>query len=131
MIPTPGTIAVDDNGRPLHAHRDTVFSLYVETKNNAVKWERAWKNGRSFTLIPFKITGKEIVGPAKSGDKKIEMAAGNGNTLWKLELADDLQKQKPPKPATPDGILLKAKNGNQLLYIEIKSLTELASPEFQ
>jgi hypothetical protein len=131
MIPTPGTIAVDDNGRPLNPFRDTVFTLYVETKSNSIKWERAWKGGRSFNVIPLKIGQGEIVGKSKTGEKKVEASAGKGNTLWKLELADDTQKQKAPKPASHRGILLKAMNGKRPLYIEIKSLVELSSPEYQ
>ncbi|QEC55349.1 hypothetical protein [Flavisolibacter ginsenosidimutans] len=130
MIPTPGTIAVDDSGNPLNASRDTVFTLYVETKSKTVKWERAWKNGRSFALIPSQINKEEIVGTAKKDNGKIVIAPGNSNTLWRLELADDQKKEKLPQ-AAQQGILLKGRSGNKPFYIVIKSLTELASPEYQ
>ena len=129
-VPTRGTIAVDDNGRPLDPGRDSVFVLIVETKSNAIKWERAWKDGRSFSLLVSKISGKETLGRSRAGEN-IEMAPGKGNTLWKIELADDAQKRKAPERMAHHDILVQAKSGNKSFFISIKSITELASPEYQ
>ncbi len=131
MIPMPGTIRVDDNGRPVDK-RDTVFNLYVETKGNNIHWERAWKNGSSFAVIPSRVNmAKVLVGESLSEKKKIELSPQKGGLLWQLELSDDSKHQKAPQRLSGAEVLLKGKWKNKTFYYKIKSLSELASPLYQ
>lgn len=131
MIPGPGTIMADENGQAIDPVRDTVFTLYVETKNSSVQWETAWKNNRSFSVIPQPVTTALVVGETKSTGRKISISPSSGNTLWQLELSDDQQKTRPPQHVSGHEVLLKGISNNQPFFVKLSSLTELASPLYQ
>lgn len=132
MIPSPGTIAVDEKGNELPPPRDSVFYLYVETKGSNIQWERAWKDGRSFSVLPVAVNQQRVqVGTDAMKNRNIQLSPASGNTLWQIELSDDLQRNKPPKTVTPHEILLKGIEAGRPVYVTIKSLTQIASPEYQ
>jgi hypothetical protein len=131
MIPSPGTIMADENGQAIDPVRDTVFTLYVETKNPSVKWETAWKNNRSFSVIPQPLTTALVVGETKSTGRKISLSPSTGNTLWQLELSDDQQKTRPPQSVSGNEVLLKGVSNKKPFFVKLSSLTELASPLYQ
>ncbi len=130
VIPIPGNIPVDDNGNPLELKRDTVFTVYIEAKSSGIQWEKAWKNGRYFSIIPAVIKKSKVeVGETKTENKKIVLTPQKGNTLWQLELSDDNKHQKSPQSLLSGGILLKGKWNNQSSFFhKITRLTEMASP---
>jgi hypothetical protein len=131
MIPSPGTIMADKNGQPIDPVRDTVFTLYVETRNPSIQWETAWKNNRSFSFTPQPLTKAMAVGETKSTGQKISLSPSPGNTLWQLELSDDQQKTRPPRYVAGNEVLLKGISNNQPFFVKLSSLTELASPLYQ
>ncbi len=131
VIPIPGTIRVDESGRPVDK-RDTVFNVYIETKASDIHWHRAWKNGRSFAVTAFPVNAaKAVVGESRAGQRKIELSAQKGSALWQLELSDDTKHEKAPQRLLGSEVLLKGQWKNKTFYYKIKSLTELASPQYQ
>src|SRR5919107_1847641 len=61
VIPIPGIVAVDENGRELNNQRDTVIHVYIEVADKSIKWEKAWKGDRSFSLMAFPVTNEKAV----------------------------------------------------------------------
>lgn len=132
MIPMPGTVPVDEQGNEVRPQRDTVYFIYVETKEKDIKWERAWKNGRSFSVIPSALReAKTVITSGLGGNQKIRISPADGNTVWQIELSDDQQKAAAPQPLKAGEILLIGKEKGKAFYVTINTVTEIASPEYQ
>lgn len=129
-IPVPGTIAVDENGQPRNNKRDTVFSIFAETKETNINWEKAWTNGHSYSLTSVNKTNSKIeIG--EGATKKITLTPQSGNTIWQLELSNDQKNEKPPQRLSAMEILLKGQWKNKSFFYKIKSAKELPSPMYQ
>ncbi|MDB5208089.1 MAG: hypothetical protein JWR72_3164 [Flavisolibacter sp.] len=132
MIPTPGTIAVDDAGQPIPVQRNKVYSVFMEVKDSSLQWTKAWADNKFFSIIPLPINGKTaMIGNKKENDQKVVMAAGNENILLQLELAPNELFQKPPQLLTPGEVLLEGKRQGKLFYYKVSKAVELASPMYQ
>jgi hypothetical protein len=132
MIPTPGTIPVDDAGQPIPIQRNKMYNVFLEVNGPVPEWTKAWTDGRFFSIISLPIKEKTtIVGKRKEDDQKVVMAAGKGNTLLQLELAPNELFQKPPQPLKRGEILLQGKWKGKPFYYTVTKVRELASPEYQ
>lgn len=131
MIRTPGTIPVDDNGQEIPVQRDTTFSVYAETVSRDFVWERAWRNGREFTISAAPVQGGEVeVGVTLSGDRKVVLKPGRENTLWRLELTALAETTVPSKPLKRGEVLLQGKRKDQPFFYKTGPSIELASPVY-
>lgn len=132
MVPTPGTIPVDENGQPLEYKIDTVFSVFVETRNADMQWLRAWKKNASFALSSSRIkSGSIVVGASRPENKEIRLRAKEGHTLWQLHLSAEQKTVSAPQSLKGQDLLLQGKWKNGTVYHTIRSWTALASPLFQ
>ncbi len=94
-----GTIAVDDNGRPLTRGVDTSYAIYVEAPAGAkIKWERGWINNTAFRVTASAVNEKSVqVGYAETMNKPIVLKASAGNTLWRIDLHEPTGETKNNK----------------------------------
>lgn len=131
-MPMRGTLPVNENGQPINSKQDTVFILFVETKENKIQWNKAWKGGTLFLVNSTQIKeAKAVVGETTPDNKKIILSPAKGNTLWQIELTGSPIYEKAPQSITHQEILLKGIRKKQVFYHRISILTELASPLYQ
>jgi hypothetical protein len=131
MIPIPGMVAVDENGRELNNQRDTVVTIYVEVTDSSVKWRKAWRAGRSFSLISYPVNKGQFIVGKTIHDENIVLTPQHGNTLFQLQISNDKKYEKSPQRVTGTEILLEGKWKNKLFYYKIKTLAQVASPLYQ
>ena len=82
----PGNIAVDRNGNSI-SPGDTLNTIYVETTTGQIRWTRARKNGKDYSVIKTLITESPFdAGTNKMTNEKIILHSTEGNKLWKLQL---------------------------------------------
>jgi hypothetical protein len=131
-IPIPGTIPVDDAGQPLAIHREKVYNVFLEVKDNSTVWAKAWTDGKLFSVIPQAIKGTTVVvGKRRRDGTQIVMKAGAQSSLVQLELAPGEVYTKPPQTLANGEILLEGKWKGKNFYYKIPTVIELASPEYQ
>ncbi len=123
----PGNIAVTEQGDEIPS-RDTVNLVYIESPSNDIHWKNAWKNGKTFTILPTLIdSGSYDVGTKKTTNENMLVHATRGNKLWQLQLITSDETIAPPEKILQDEILLEGDyHGNQILKT-IKNPVELNS----
>jgi hypothetical protein len=128
-IQNRGTIAVDENGKPLTPAVDTLQIIYVETEQRPIIWEHAWKDNKTYNISAVQMTQKQIeIGKEKGTQRNISISASKGGQLWLLEFSpsDNL-----PAPATINhgSILIQYKLNGKKILRTISHQTELSLPE--
>lgn len=123
----PGNIAVDENGNEIPS-RDTINFIYIESPSKDIHWKNAWKNGKTFTILPTLIDAISYdVGTIKTTNEKMLVHVTHGNKLWQLQLIASDEIIAPPEKILQDEILLEGvHHGNQILKT-IKNPVELNS----
>ena len=119
----PGMLRVDEKGEPFPVIPDTAVIVYVETTSKLIKWERAWQNGRSYSIAAQQIVTTPFpAGKLYKDDRQITLFILKGNFLWQLYLSPEAQQKiVPEKKINKNEILLKGK------YME-KSFFQKADP---
>ena len=85
----PGNIAVDRNGNSISSG-DTLNTIYVETTTGQIRWTRARKDGKDYSVIKTLITESPFdAGTNKMTNEKIILHSTEGNKLWKLQLVPE------------------------------------------
>ena len=123
----PGNIAVTEHGDEI-PRRDTINLVYIESPSNDIHWKNAWKNGKTFTILPTLIdSGSYDVGTKKTTNENMLVRATRGNKLWQLRLITSDETIAPPENILQDEILLEGVyHGNKILKT-IKIAVELNS----
>lgn len=126
----PGNIAVDPNGRPLHRGPDTLTTVYLETcLSGVIHWEKAWKNGNSFSVQSIPIPSQTAdVGIRKADSQKVTLTPAKGCKLWRLELVPDDSPVKQPVKTHPGEIILRGEYGHRTILQRINNVTEIVAP---
>lgn len=132
FIRMPGTIPVDDSGQEIPVQRDTAFFVYVETSAPGFQWEKAWKDGRSYSVSAVQVADSEVqVGISKNGDRRIVLSPSKNNNLWLLEMTEDPQVNASPQPIKKGEVLLQVKRKGKSFYFKTGPSVELSSPLYQ
>jgi hypothetical protein len=124
-----GTMAVDENGKPLTPAVDTLNIIYVETDAQGIIWEHAWKNNKTYNITATQVKERPVeVGKEKGSQKNISINPSKGTQVWILELSpsDDIA---PPKGTNPATILLRYKLKGKRIFRTISHQTELWLPD--
>lgn len=97
-----GTIAVDDNGRPLTRGVDTSYVIFVEVPATAnISWQKGWINNAAFTLSASPVNENSLqVGYGEGMNKPIVLKASAGNKLWRIDVQGHTGEAKNNKVAT-------------------------------
>lgn len=123
----PGNIRVDENGNEIPS-RDTVNLIYIESPTEDIHWDTAWKNGKTYFILPTLIdTGSFDVGTNKMTNKNIIIHASAGNKLWQLQLILSEKKNLPPVTILQNEILLQGTYNGKRILQKIKNQVELNS----
>jgi hypothetical protein len=123
----PGNIRVDENGNEITS-RDTVNLIYIESPTEDIHWDTAWKNGKTYFILPTLIdTGSFDVGTNKMTNKNIIIHASAGNKLWQLQLILSEKKNLPSVTILQDEILLQGTYNGKRILQKIKNQVELNS----
>ena len=118
----PGNIPVDAQGEPLHQGPDTLYTVYVEAKEE-VSWDSAWMNGRRFAVETSRVTEFPVVaGTDKSTGKDISLTPGRRNQLWLLSLDQGLIFALPPGKLEKGSMLLRGRSVSGSFLHRIDSL---------
>ena len=125
----PGNIRADSDGNPVYQPPDTIYTIYLETYGDSIKWIAAWRNGQSFSVIATIVTGlPPEIGKNKQTKEKIVLMSEKGDELWLLQLNKSESSTKPPVSAAEGAIILKGKSGNKTIIHVLNSQTELTIP---
>lgn len=123
----PGNIAVNENGNEIPS-MDTVNLIYVETPAQDIRWVNAWKNGKTYTILPTLIdSGSYEVGTRKTTNENMIINATRGNKIWQLQLIVSDEMIPPPSNILQDEILLELTYHGKKIFQDIKSQIELNS----
>ncbi len=93
----PGNIAVDENGKPLRASADTIYTIYIEASTH-ILWDSAWANNKLYSIISKLISvtpfdaGKKMI-----NNEKIILKTSRGYKLWQLEFYESGKSFYPQK----------------------------------
>ena len=102
----PGNIAVSENGIEIPS-RDTVNLIYLESNSKDIQWRNAWKNGKTFIILPTVIDANSYdVGTKKATDENMVIHTTNGNKLWQLQLIASDTAIPPPVNILQNELLL-------------------------
>jgi hypothetical protein len=124
-----GTIAVDENGKPLTPAVDTLHIIYVETDGQGIVWEHAWKNNKTYNISAMQVSERPVeVGKEKGTQKNILINPSKGTQVWILELSPS-DHIDPPKGTNPATILLRFKVKGKTFYRTITNQKELSVPD--
>lgn len=124
----PGTIPVDANGQSLYNGPDTLYSIYLETNGRKVEWDKAWKNGKAYSIVTTLITTyPHDAGFEKATGKKNILIPAKGNQLWVLHLAPIDQKTTVPAYLKTGQMIIQGKYGSKIITQIIKKETELST----
>jgi len=124
----PGNIRMDEQHNPINSGPDTVYSIYLETKDVAIKWVGAWKNGKPYSIVSTAIDETPYqVGVDKLSNQNVILEPVAGNKLWQLQLEPTENKSKPPVKTTTDEIIIKGKAGKKTIIQRIYSQVELTT----
>lgn len=90
-INTGGNIAVDVEGKPLQSNVNVLYTIFVETNSNAIKWDSV-----QIGEIRYAISSSSIeyfspltIGKLKNMEKDYTVIPQKGNHLSKLEIQGD------------------------------------------
>ena len=124
-----GTIAVDENGKPLMAAADTLHMIYVETDRQGIAWDHAWKDNKTYNITATLVSQIPIeVGREKGSQKNISIRPSKGSQLWLLEFSP-AKDVAPPRRINPGAIMLRYKLKNTKFLRIIPHQTELSLPD--
>lgn len=132
-VSRPGTIAVDENGKPLNAGEDTTFIIYVETKKTvSPEWKYAWKNDKFYTLNYSLVEQKSVrAGKNKLSGEEITISATGSNKLWLLQLIPVSEKKPSPKKMASNEMMIQGVYKNSIINKKISELVILFSAPSQ
>lgn len=129
-IRIPGTIAVDENGRPFRNEPDTSTTVFVEIKGETPQWNYAWKNDRLFAITATKISELPFeVGRSKSGNELITISINKGNSLWMLSFLPSSDVVPVPEKGSGNVFILSGKLKDQTIIYKIDRSVELMTHE--
>ncbi|MFL5772248.1 MAG: hypothetical protein ACJ75F_03765 [Flavisolibacter sp.] len=130
-IRMPGTLAVDQNGKPIHKGADTSTLIFVETAREGIIWEKAWMDNKSFIINPVAINNIPLeLGHKKTTGEPVVLAPGKDNQFWQLLLkpSDNPVSTESLKEGE---ILLQGRYKNKKFTKKITDITELLNPDAQ
>ncbi|HRN72420.1 MAG TPA: hypothetical protein PLM81_04785 [Ginsengibacter sp.] len=92
----PGTIAVDENGNEIPPIIDTVYTVYVITKDSVDHWETACIKGKYFDAYAT-LSNQDVVAleSAEATDEKINIEVPRQSRLWIVSLSLRIDKKEP------------------------------------
>lgn len=123
----PGNIAVTEHGDEIPS-KDTVNLIYFESPYKDIRWINAWKNGKTFTILPTLIdSGSYDIGTRKTTNENIIIHATVGNKLWQLQLIISDGTIPPPLKILQDEILLEGTYHGKKIFRMVKNPVELNS----
>ena len=123
----PGNIAVDPDGKPMHAGPDTLYTVYVETDRQGIEWKKAYIDGRMYDVTARPVTATPFgAGTDKRSGRKIWLPAAKGNRLWQLDLGLTDAAPVYPRKTEPGKILLEGKRGNRKIVVKVSDVVELS-----
>lgn len=123
----PGNIAVDANGNEI-SYRDTINFIYIETSTDRIQWEMAWKNNKTYAIIPTLIKiNPFIAGTNKITNETVKINIENGDKLWELRLVSSEKKVRNPVKMLPGEIVVQGTYNNTKFLQKISKQVELSS----
>lgn len=92
----PGTIAVDENGNEIPPVIDTVYTVYVITKDSVDHWETACIKGKLFDAYAILSSQNAIALESAEGtDEKINIEVPPQSRLWIVSLSPRIDNKEP------------------------------------
>lgn len=130
-IRMPGTIPVDENGKPLYKGPDTSTLVFVETVRDGIIWEHAWYGNRSFNVNSVRVDNVPVeLGINKTTGEKIMLMPMNDGQLWQL-LLEPSAYLVTPEELKQGEVLLEGKYKDKKFTKKISGITELSGPDAQ
>jgi len=130
-IRMPGTIPVDENGKPLYKGPDTSTLVYVESIRDGIVWEHAWFGDKSFTINPVPVNNLPVeLGNNKSTGEWVVVKPQMGGKIWQLVLVPS-ENSASPQTLKQDEILLQGKYKDKEFTRKISPVSEVKGPEAQ
>jgi hypothetical protein len=81
-----GTVQVDDKGNEVPWVPETVITVYVEAKQDAVKFDSAWLNNQAYLVRMQMITNTLEIGFDENTGEKIIISPSPENYLYQLQI---------------------------------------------
>lgn len=123
----PGNIAVDKNGNEI-ASTDTINFIYLETSSQEIKWNAAWKNDKSYSIISTLIIADAFdAGTKKATNEKMLLHAAKGNKIWQLRLMPLDKNTSPPEDILPGEIIIQGSYNGKKIIQKVTKLAEVNS----
>ena len=123
----PGNIALNENGNEIPA-RDTVNLIYIESPAKDIHWNNAWKNGKTFSILPTLIDSNSYnIGTKKMTNDNMIIHSSNGNKLWQLQLITSDEIIPQPEKLSQGEILLEGIYQGKKILQKIEKQVELNS----
>ena len=123
----PGNIAVTEHGDEIPS-RDTINLVYIESPSKDIHWNNAWKNGKTFTILPTLIDSSSYdVGTKKTTNENMIIHKSAGNRLWQLQLVASDESIPQPEKILQDEILLEGAFHGKKILKKVKNQVELNS----
>ncbi len=123
----PGNIAVTENGNEIPS-RDTVNLIYLESPSKDMHWINAWKNGKTFKILPTLIDSSSYdIGTKKTTNENMLIHASAGNKLWRLQLIALEEAIPQPTNVQQDEILLESIYHGKRILQKVENPVELNS----
>jgi hypothetical protein len=86
----PGTLAVDENGKPVHQGPYLDYKGIVETVlGRQPVINKIWIDGTPFSVSTNEVASPYKVGVSKDSEQPIVVSAAKGNKIWELLLQKD------------------------------------------
>jgi hypothetical protein len=124
----PGNIPVDANGESLYTGPDTLHTVYIETNGQKIEWDKAWKNGKAYSITTTLITTFPVeTGIEKATGKKNRISPAKGNQLWVLHLMPIMPKTEVPGYIKTRQMVIRGKYGSKTITQIVKKETELST----
>lgn len=87
-----GTVQVDEKGNETATVAATVITVYVESKYNALQFDSAWVNDRSYSVQTQMITNPLEVGFEENTGQKIIVGSSGKNYIYQLQVVPIVKK---------------------------------------
>ncbi len=129
-----GNVPIDTNGNPVYLQTDTLYRIYVESKQlkDTVRWKTAWLDGRVYSVITAFDERKVIeIGSSTSNNQKIIIRVPEKNILSLLRLIPANIKMNPPQRIKSGEILLSGIYKKKTMFLKIDSIIPLQLPAVQ
>jgi hypothetical protein len=86
----PGTLAVDENGNPVHQGPYLDYKAIVETMpGRQPVINKIWMDGTSYSVTANQVASPHKAGVAKETQEPVIVSAAKGNKIWELLLQKD------------------------------------------